>query len=177
MCAAFTACSAAFSSTSSRLVSWHWRNPMCVKDSIWEHLLCLFLTYNLDLTAAECHFCWPDWQETRVLSQTGKKLESFLTEVTRTRPVRPHQQPPPKALRSQPWAFLAIGYHNMLRAAIHCLQPGFQFQIETIGLLTLEESNVCVGLYMGTLAVPVPHLQSWLDSQWMSLLLARLARN
>ena len=160
---------------------------MCVKDSIWEHLLCLFLTYNLDLTAAECHFCWPDWQETRVLShwsdtnassettqttpsksleistvsfpfywlpqhvarsnsllaarfsvpdrnawfvdtggiqcvcrivygntccacssptiltrqsvnvtsvgQTGKKLESFLTEVTRTRPVRPHQQP------------------------------------------------------------------------------------
>ena len=26
-------------------------------------------------------------------------------------------------------------------------------------------------------AVPVPHLQSWLDSQWMSLLLARLARN
>jgi len=48
----------------------------------------------------------------------------------------------------------------MLRAAIHCLQRGFHFHIESIGLLTLEESNVCIGFYMGALAVPVPHLQS-----------------
>ena len=46
------------------------------------------------------------------VGQTGKKLESFLTEVTRTRPVRPHQQPLPKALRSQSRALIAIGCYN-----------------------------------------------------------------
>ena len=39
----------------------------------------------------------------------------------------------------------------MLRAAIRCLQRGFQFHKESIGELTLEESNVCIGFLVSQL--------------------------
>ena len=105
LCTAFTACSAAFSSTKSRLVCWHWRNSnVCI---IGLYMLFLFLTYSLDLTVSECHFCWPDWQETRVLSHWSDTNASSETTPTA----------PSKALRFQSRALIASGYHNMLRAA------------------------------------------------------------
>ena len=64
---------------------------------------CLFLTYNLDLTVTECHFCWPDWQETRVVSHWSDTNASSETTPTA----------PSKALRSQPRALIAIGCCNM----------------------------------------------------------------
>ena len=75
---------------------------------------CLFLTYNLDLTVTECHFCWPDWQETRVLSHWSDTSKSGETTP-----------PSGKALGSQSRALIAYGYHNMLCAAFTACSAAF----------------------------------------------------
>ena len=70
---------------------------------------------SLDLTVSECHFCWPDWQETRVLSHWSDTDASSETTPTA----------PSKALRFQSRALIAIGYRNMLRAAFTACSAAF----------------------------------------------------